>query len=88
MTVASIENDQVFIKLSRPEALVLYEWLSRNWERTQWNDEKSFRDPAEKQMLIWIENDLEKILVEPFDKNYDEIISKCYRDLVPSPSDW
>ncbi len=88
MTEAFIENEQFVLKLSRSESLVLFEWLSRNWERTQWNDEHAFVDPAEKQILIWIENELQKLLAEPFDPKYKEIITKSYREIVPSPEDW
>lgn len=87
MTSASLENEDIILKLSKSEALVLFEWLSRNWEQTQWK-ELSFSDPAERQLLMWLENDLKKILVEPFDEKYKEIITKCYRNVVPNPEDW
>ncbi len=88
MMEASFEDESISIELSKSEALVLFEWLSRNWERTQWDDEAVFRDIAEKQILILLEGSLQKILAEPFDENYSEIIVKCYRDVIPNPEDW
>lgn len=88
MTSAYIDDEEVKLVLTRSEAVILLEWLSRNWNRTHWDDPKSFSDPAEKQLLIWLENDLEKLLPEPFDPKYKEILSKCYRDVVPDPKEW
>ena len=88
MTSACMDGEEVKLSLSKSEALVLFEWLARNWERTQWEDPKAFSDPAEKQILIWLEGDLEKLLTEPFDPKYREILHKCYRDVVPDTEEW
>ena len=88
MTSVVVEKNHIKISLSKSEAIILFEFLSRNWEKTQWNDQKLFIDPAEKQMLIWLEADLESVLEEPFSREYKEIVKKCYRDVVQNPADW
>ncbi len=70
------------------EGLILFEWLSRNWERSQWENEDLFSDPAEKQLLMWLESDLASVLKEPFDLKYHEILSEYYRKIVPDPKEW
>lgn len=81
MTEGYAKNDEVILKLSKPEALVFFEWLSRNWERNGWGDESLFSHPAERQILMWLEADLEKILSEPFDRNYKKIIEESYNKI-------
>lgn len=78
MTNATNYEGKVQITLSRDEALVLYEWLSRNWERSNWNIDGCFEHMAEKQILIWIENDLARILDEPFSDEYRSILKSSY----------
>jgi hypothetical protein len=88
MTSASMKGGDIQLILSKSEALVLFEWLSRNWEKTHWVDGKLFIDPAEQQLMIWIEGELARILSEPFDPKYRDILNKSYRDLVPKPEEW
>ena len=87
MTSASLKGAVIQLNLSRSEALVLFEWLSRNWERTRWEDSEFFADPAEKQIMISIENDLARLLDEPFDPRYREIVHNSYRALAPEPEE-
>jgi len=82
MTSAKLKEEQVQIDLSKAEALVFFEWLSRNWEVHQWQNKDYIQNPAEKQLLIWLENDLQKILPEPFDENYKVIINHCYKEVL------
>ncbi len=82
------EGKSIQLSLSKDEALVLFEWLSRNWEKTHWTNDELFSDPAEKQLLIWLESDLGRLLAEPFDPKYRELLSRSYRAIVPEPSEW
>ena len=50
MTSAILDGDKINVSLSRQEALTLFEWLSRNWEKTNWENEGLFADPAETQL--------------------------------------
>jgi hypothetical protein len=88
MTSAAMKGDDIQLVLSKSEALVLFEWLSRNWEKTHWKDDKLFIDPAEQQLMIWIEGELARILNEPFDLRYRDILNESYRNLVPNPEKW
>lgn len=65
------ENNEITIRLNKDEALVLLEFLSR------FNTEEHkdiFQDQAEEKTLWQIEGQLEKILVEPFMPNYQDIL--------------
>lgn len=65
------ESDEIAIKLSKDEAVVLFDFLSRfNAEE----HEDIFQDQAEEKTLWLIEGQLEKILVEPFMPNYQDIL--------------
>ena len=69
-----MESNEITIKLTKDEALVLFELLSRFSE----NDNKEiFLDAAEEKALWVIEEQLEKILVEPFKPNYQDIIQEA-----------
>ena len=73
-----MESNEITIKLTKDEALVLFEFLSRFNE----NDNKEiFQDQAEEKTLWIIEGQLEKILVEPFMPNYQDIIQEA-RDRI------
>lgn len=81
MTSARARDDAVDITLSKAEALILFEWLSRNWEANKWEVGGLFADPAERQLLIWLENDLEGVLDEVFDPNYKELVNASCGDV-------
>jgi hypothetical protein len=83
LTFASQSKDGVTLSLSFSEALVLFEWLSRNWERTHWEQSEIFEDPAEKQLLILIEGDLAPLISETFAADYHELVCKAYRSILP-----
>ena len=63
-------NDKVRLEISREEALVLFEWLSRFNKA----EDVIFADQAEQRVLWDIEAMLESTLVEPFDPKYDELL--------------
>lgn len=62
----------VTFHLSRDEALVLFEWLSR---LTDDDAQAPVVHPAEEIALLRVLGRLEKALVEPFDPRYREILA-------------
>jgi len=68
------ENNQITIKLTKDESLVLFEFLSR-FNQTDHAD--IFADQSEQKILWTIEGQLEKILVEPFNPDYMDIIKEA-----------
>ena len=69
-----MEKKEISLKLTKDEALILFEFVSRFNE----NDNKEiFNDQAEEKIFWVIEGQLEKILVEPFIPNYQNIIQEA-----------
>jgi hypothetical protein len=67
-------NDEINIRLTKDEALVLFEFISRFNEA----DHKAlFQDQSEQKMMWLMEGQLQKILAEPFRQDYKEIIDKA-----------
>jgi hypothetical protein len=66
----------VTIELSRDEALVFFEWLSRM------DEAKCGAGEAEKRVLWRIEGALEKSLVEPFAKDYAHLVEQARRRIL------
>ena len=66
------------IKLTKNEALVLFEFLSRFNEAEQ---NVIFEDKAEEKILWLINAQLEKQLVEPFMPNYRDILDKARKEI-------
>jgi hypothetical protein len=69
----AMADRQIMIELSQDEALVLFEWLSRNENQL----EGMFQDHAEQRVLRDVEAALERTLVEPFKPNYDELVAQA-----------
>ena len=69
--------DDINIKLTHSQALVLFDWLSRDKNR----ECLEFIDPAEEQVLWILEGKLEQSLREPFADNYFELVAAA-RDRV------
>jgi hypothetical protein len=88
MIRAENSDSEVEICLSKAQALVLFEWLVRNWETGCLEEEKNFADPAEKQVLMWLDGALQKVLTEPFDPNYRQLLNAAMREIVSDPSEW
>ncbi|MFN7140772.1 MAG: hypothetical protein ACK4UN_15655 [Limisphaerales bacterium] len=79
---ASIPEEEVVIPLSRAQALVLFEFLSRFS-----NDEKlEIQDQAEKRVLWNVYCDLERVLIEPFRSDYELLLREA-RDAVREKMD-
>ena len=66
-------SEKVIITLSRDEALVLFEFLSRFTEQQQLD----IRDRAEQRVLWDILADLESALPEPLAHDYDEQLQRA-----------
>lgn len=64
-------GDQISLELSKDEALVLFEFLSRFSE----HDKLQIEDQAEVRALWDVQAMLEKLLVEPFMPDYLELLS-------------
>lgn len=61
------------LELTQDEALVLFEWLSRLDEM----DAFPCDDPSEEQVLWSLHAQLQKVLVEPFEDNYGELVRQA-----------
>ncbi len=74
-------DEKVFLQLSQDEALVFFDFLSRYSEE----DKLTIMDQAEQRILWNLTCDLEKILVAPFQDDYDKQLEKAramVRDVV------
>ena len=69
-----MEDESIQIALSKYEAIVLLEFISRLNEKTYNN---LFTDQSEQRVLWDIEAALEKQLPEPLSANYIEILDKA-----------
>ena len=75
LRVAGLKDKQITLELTNDEALVLFEWLAR----VDSSDLLVFEDPAEQQVLWRLEGMLERVLVEPLDATYKELLAKARR---------
>ncbi|MDQ3747778.1 MAG: hypothetical protein M3367_02010 [Acidobacteriota bacterium] len=65
-------NEKIQICLSKDEAIILFEFLSRFSEK----EVLEIADQSEERVLLNVLCDLEKTLVEPFVANYQKILKK------------
>ena len=74
-----MNENQIVLNLSKPEALVLFEWLESH------DDSSSlpFNHPSEEKVLWKIAGQLESILVEPLNPNYEKLLAEA-RKIVGS----
>lgn len=72
------ENVQVVFELSKEEAIVLFDWLTRFNEI---ENIELFNDESEKRVLFDMESLLERELTEPLKSNYLEILLKARNKL-------
>lgn len=73
-----MSKNEINIKLTRNESLVLFEFLNRIIEQEDLN---IYEDKAEERVLWDIVCLLEKILDEPFRQDYLDIIQKAREDV-------
>ena len=71
-------EETIHVRLSRVEALVLYELLSRCYNR---GGRLSIEDEAESAVLNSILCDLEKALAEPFSGKYDDLLAEARKQV-------
>lgn len=76
-TMAMYE-DQVTLKLSRQEALVLFDWLAERNGREKLHS----YDDAQQQVLWTIEGQLEKTLTEVLAPDYKDILTRAKQALL------
>ncbi len=67
-------NTQITIKLSKYEALVFFDWLSRFNEMENRN---TFEDQAEERILFDLESTLEEQIPAILSSNYDNLLAKA-----------
>lgn len=86
--VESSPDDLVTLRLTKAEALVLFEWLHRNEDREDHEnlDHYDIVDPAERVALWHLSGDLESTLVEPFLTEYADLVEAAREDLRPEAS--
>lgn len=72
------QTENIYLTLSKNEALVFFEFLSRLNEK---DNKELFEYPAEEKVLLSIEAELEKSLSEPFSPNYLEILQNAREEL-------
>lgn len=77
-----MKSEKTIVELSREEALVLLEWLSR----LNKTGNSAFVDQAEQRVLWDLEAMLEANLAEPFHPNYDELLAAA-RAAVRDPTE-
>ena len=66
-----MNDEPVTLQLSRSQALVLFDWLSRN------DRPLPVSDPSEETVLWLLEGLLEKTLVEPLQPDYLEVVARA-----------
>lgn len=64
-------DDEISIRLSRDQALVLFDWLART---SAADLPTAFEDPAEQRALWDLEASLESVLAEPLREEYRELV--------------
>jgi hypothetical protein len=68
----------MIIELSDDEALVLFDWVARTEGRPPYEVEHG----AEQHVLWHIEAQLERALVEPFQKNYGDLVARARERII------
>jgi hypothetical protein len=74
----TIENEKINISIGKPEALILFELLADFHSQPV----LAFKDNAERLALVRLQGALESALVEPFSKNYNQLISDARSYLI------
>jgi hypothetical protein len=76
MTIGD-EKGEVSLRLTRAEALVLFEWLAR----VEAAGNLPVEDAAEQKVMWRIEGQLETMLLEPLGPNYREAVDAARREV-------
>lgn len=67
------DEDKIPLKLTRAEALVLFDWLARLDDSSP----SRFDHSAEEKVFWRLEGQLESVLTEPFAQNYKELLDEA-----------
>jgi hypothetical protein len=73
-----MSDDTITVRLSRAEALVLFEWLAG----LEANSPQPTVDEAEQRVLWSVEGQLERTLVEVVSPNYSEAVANTKRRIL------
>ena len=73
-------GDEIHFRMSRAEALVLFDWVQCHEEDL----ESLVGDPAEQAVLWGISALLERLLPEPFRQDYPDLIEAARAELRPA----
>jgi hypothetical protein len=71
------DKSTVLLRLTRAEALVLFEWLAR----VDAAGNLPVEDPSEEQVLWRLEGQLESNLIEPLGPNYKDAVEAARREV-------
>ncbi|WP_437608245.1 hypothetical protein WMF20_46810 [Sorangium sp. So ce834] len=71
-------SKSIHIQLTEAEAIVLFEWLTRNENA----EALRYDDPAEQKVLWKLEAVLERTLVQPLAPNYSELLVKARKEVA------
>lgn len=74
-------NDKIEVTLTRDQALVLLDWLTREDSEERIPTE----DAAERRVLWIVEGQLEKLLLEQFDPNYATLVKAARERVAAAP---
>lgn len=69
----NMKDEMICLELSREEAIVFFEWLSR-FNKAEYT---GFEDQAEQRVLWDIEASLESTLDELFESNYEDLLARA-----------
>lgn len=72
-----MQTDDITLKLTKQQALVLFEWLSN----ADTLEPSIFRHPGEEKVLWKLQGQLEPALTEPFAANYRELLAEARRSV-------
>lgn len=86
MQSEQLPDGEVAIRLSKAEALVLFDWLHRTEDEDADSVSLGLVDQAERRILWDLGSSLESILAEPLLPEYDRIIDAA-RASVRDPSE-
>ena len=81
MDVKGGPDKSIQFELSRNEALVFFEWLSRFTAKDRL---EHYEHGSEEQLLFDFEVSLEKLLIEPFRENYSQVVKIAQEKVFPT----
>lgn len=75
---ADNQNRNITITFSEDESVVLLEWLHNFNEKER---PTLFQDQAEERILFDLEAELERVVSDTFENNYQEVLSKARQNI-------